>query len=71
DREQKQAHHRTILALSTAFWDSHLRGDEAAKLWLHGDGAKQVLTDKDSWRCAVAGETTKFQPAGTPVATPR
>lgn len=71
EREPKEAHHRTILALSTAFWDSHLRGDPAAKQWLHGDGARTVLTGKDSWRWAAAGDTTKFQPAGTPVATPR
>ena len=71
DREVKEAHHRTILALSTAFWDSHLRGFDAAKQWLHGDGAKQVLTGKDSWRCAKAGDTTRFAPARTPVAAPR
>ncbi len=36
-------HHRVILALSTAFWDTWLRDDSAAKAWLDGDGPKSVL----------------------------
>lgn len=48
--EAKAAHHRTILALSTAFWDSHLRGDAAARAWLHGDGATQALGKGDRWQ---------------------
>jgi predicted dienelactone hydrolase len=47
-------HHRAILALSTAFWDTHLRGDAAARAWLFGDGARGVLDAKDGWRCAAA-----------------
>jgi predicted dienelactone hydrolase len=43
-------HHRAILALSTAFWDAHLRGDAAARAWLRGDGARTVLEAKDRWR---------------------
>jgi predicted dienelactone hydrolase len=43
-------HHRAILALSTAFWDTHLRSDAAARAWLHGDGAKAVLEAKDRWQ---------------------
>ena len=43
-------HHRVILAISTAFWDWHLRGDASAKDWLCGDGAKSILEDKDAWR---------------------
>ena len=43
-------HHRVILAISTAFWDSYLRGDASAKDWLCGDGAKSIVEDKDSWR---------------------
>ncbi len=34
-------HHRAILALSTAFWDTYLRGDKSAQAWLDGDGAKK------------------------------
>ena len=43
-------HHRAILALSTAFWDAHLRGDEAAEAWLDGDGARSVLEKRDRWQ---------------------
>lgn len=48
-------HHRAILALSTAFWDAHLRGDPAARAWLFGSGAWSVLEEEDRWQCA-AGE---------------
>jgi len=43
-------HHRVILALSTAFWDTHLRHDTAARQWLQGDGPKTVLESGDSWK---------------------
>lgn len=43
-------HHRAILALSTAFWDTHLRDDAAARKWLHGDSARTVLQPKDRWQ---------------------
>lgn len=43
-------HHRVILALSTAFWDSYLRGDAAAKSWLTGDGPRRVLEADDKWQ---------------------
>ena len=42
-------HHRVILALTTAFWDTHLRRDPAARAWLHGSGAKSVLAANDLW----------------------
>jgi acetyl esterase/lipase len=45
-------HHRTILALSTAFWDAHLRGDSNAKAWLQGAGPRSVMDKKDTWRTA-------------------
>lgn len=51
---RKQAHHRSILALSTAFWDCHLRGDAAAREWLHGDGPRRVLDAEDRWQRAAA-----------------
>jgi predicted dienelactone hydrolase len=47
-------HHRAILALSTAFWDAHLRDDTAAYAWLHGAGAKSVLESKDRWQVQSA-----------------
>lgn len=43
-------HHRAILALSTAFWDSYLRGDDAAKAWLDGDGPRKILEPADKWQ---------------------
>ncbi len=42
-------YHKAILSLSTAFWDAHLKGDQAAMKWLEGEGAKSVLTEKDVW----------------------
>jgi predicted dienelactone hydrolase len=43
-------HHRVILALSTAFWDTYLKGDPEAKAWLDGDGPRSVLDEKDRWQ---------------------
>ncbi len=40
-------HHKAIEALSTAFWDSYLKVNEAAKAWLDRDGAGTVLTAAD------------------------
>ena len=51
DREPRNPnHHRAILALSTAFWDTHLRGDDAARAWLTGDGPRSVLEKADRWQ---------------------
>jgi predicted dienelactone hydrolase len=47
-------HHRAILAVSTAFWDCHLRADAAARAWLHGDGARSVIEAEDRWQAAAA-----------------
>lgn len=43
-------HHRAILALSTAFWETYLRDDADAKAWLDGDGPRAVLEPKDRWQ---------------------
>ncbi|MBM4383841.1 MAG: dienelactone hydrolase [Deltaproteobacteria bacterium] len=43
-------HHRAVLALSTAFWDAYLRGDQAARAWLDGDAARSVLDARDRWQ---------------------
>lgn len=43
-------HHRAILALSTAFWDTYLRDNKAAKTWLDGDGPRSVLEKDDRWQ---------------------
>lgn len=51
DREPRNpAHHRAILALSTAFWDAMLRDDAAARAWLDGDGPRSVLSPDDRWQ---------------------
>jgi len=54
--ERNPNHHRAILALSTAFWDAHLRGDAAARAWLHGDGARSALEEGDRWQVGEASE---------------
>ena len=57
DREKRNPnHHRAILALSIAFWDTYLREDAAARVWLHGAGAKSVLEPKDRWQLQPAKE---------------
>lgn len=51
DREPRNPnHHRAVLAISTAFWDAHLRGDAAARRWLEGEGTRQVLEPADRWQ---------------------
>lgn len=42
-------YHKAILALTTAFWDTHLRGDKAAEKWLNGEGARNALSPEDKW----------------------
>lgn len=42
-------YHKAILALSTAFWDAHLRGNADVKAWLNGEGARKILDPKDTW----------------------
>jgi predicted dienelactone hydrolase len=43
-------HHRSILALTTAFWDAYLRDDPNARKWLDGDGPGKILDKEDRWR---------------------
>jgi predicted dienelactone hydrolase len=51
DRELRNPnHHRTILALSTAFWDAHLKGDPSARAWLQGAGAGSAIESQDRWQ---------------------
>jgi predicted dienelactone hydrolase len=53
DRQPRNPnHHRVILALSTAFWDAHLRGDADALAWLHGSGPRSVMEPDDQWQLA-------------------
>lgn len=44
------AHHRAILALSTAFWDSTLQSVPGAQAWLDGPGPATVLAPQDRWQ---------------------
>jgi len=44
------AHHRAILAVSTAFWDATLRDDTAARAWLDGAGPRSILATDDRWQ---------------------
>jgi predicted dienelactone hydrolase len=48
--ERNPNHHRLQLALTTAFWDAHLRHDEAARAWLDGTGPDTLLEKEDRWR---------------------
>ena len=51
DRKSRNpAHHRSILAISTAFWDATLRDEPAAQAWLDGDGPRSVLGQDDRWQ---------------------
>jgi hypothetical protein len=51
EKEQRNPnHHRVILAVSTAFWDTYLRGDSAAKAWLQGPGPRSVMENQDRWQ---------------------
>jgi predicted dienelactone hydrolase len=43
-------HHRSILALTTAFWDAYLRDDPNARKWLDGDGPRRILDQEDRWQ---------------------
>ncbi|GAB5562160.1 MAG: acetylhydrolase [Synoicihabitans sp.] len=50
NRPRNPNHHRVILALSTAFWDTYLRNDQAAREWLTGEGPSHVLEVGDRWQ---------------------
>ncbi len=43
-------HHQSVLALSTAFWDAHLRSDAAALQWLHSEAVRKKLDPSDEWQ---------------------
>lgn len=48
-QHRNKNHHKVIIALSTAFWDAHLKGDAKAKAWLQGSAPKQGLQAGDTW----------------------
>lgn len=43
-------HHRAILAISTAFFDSTLKGEAKAREWLEGKEVRAVLQERDRWQ---------------------
>ena len=49
-QDKNPNHHRLILALSTAFWDTWLKEQANAKEWLHGDDAISLLETEDTWQ---------------------
>jgi predicted dienelactone hydrolase len=51
DSEQRNPnHHKVILALSTAFWDAHLKKDKKAEEWLKGNGPQSIIEKEDDWK---------------------
>lgn len=48
--QRNPQHWKTILALSTAFWDAYLQDDARARRWLMGDDVKSVLSPGDRWQ---------------------
>ncbi len=51
DKEPRNPnHHKVILALSTAFFDTCLRQDPKAKTWLDGQGPESVMEKTDKLR---------------------
>lgn len=50
DKEPRNPnHHRAVLALSTAFLDTYVRSDAAAKTWLESSGPSTILDPRDQW----------------------
>jgi predicted dienelactone hydrolase len=47
---QNPNHHRVILALSTAFWDTWLYENKEAKDWLDGSHPYEILEENDRWQ---------------------
>jgi predicted dienelactone hydrolase len=43
-------HHTLMLAISTAFFDSTLKGDAAARAWIDGPSVKALLQKGDRWQ---------------------
>ncbi len=50
DEKRNPNHHRSILALTTAFWDSYLNGNAEARRWLRGRRVETVLEPLDQWQ---------------------
>ncbi|ADB16378.1 dienelactone hydrolase-like protein [Pirellula staleyi DSM 6068] len=46
-------HHRVILAITAAFWDTYLKEDSAAQAWLQGEGPRQIMEKPDLWQMGL------------------
>lgn len=49
-RGKEDRYRKATTALATAFLDANLKGEEVAKEWLNGDGAKSLLVKEDVWQ---------------------
>lgn len=47
--EAANRYHKSILALTTAFWDAELCGNKEARSYLNGEGARSVMEKEDRW----------------------
>ena len=47
---KESRYHEAILALTTAFFDAHLKEEKAAMKWLNGEGANRALAVEDVWK---------------------
>ncbi len=43
-------HHRAIEAITTAFWDAYLQGNDEAQVWLRNGRIKDVIEPQDTWQ---------------------
>lgn len=49
-KHRNPQHHKSILAISSAFWDAYLKKDQQAKKWLQSKQVRDVLGSKDVWQ---------------------
>ena len=49
-RKNDARYHKAILPLTTAFLDTYLKDDAAARVWLRGEEVREVLVPKDLWQ---------------------
>ncbi len=63
-RKRIAHHHTAILALSTAFWDTHLSEKEEAKHWLNSEAARTPLHEADVLKRKNAVSSTDLPKSG-------
>ena len=47
--QRNKNHHKVIIALSTAFYEAHLAGNEEALIWLQSEAPGKLLEAGDAW----------------------